>query len=41
MALERCIGRGMSKMESVQLLARLGVPPKFAAIGKSRDIAHS
>lgn len=32
MALERCIGRGMSKMESVQLLARLGVPCKFAMI---------
>ena len=33
MALERCIGRGMSKLESVQLLARLGVAPKFAMIG--------
>lgn len=33
MALERCIGRGMGKLESVQLLARLGVAPKFAMIG--------
>lgn len=40
MALERCIARGMGKLESVQLLARLGVPAKFAVIGKPRDVAY-
>lgn len=32
-ALERCIQRGMSKLEAVQLLARLGVAAKFTALG--------
>lgn len=32
-ALERCIQRGMSKLEAVQLLARLGVEPKFSTLG--------
>ncbi|KAL4855658.1 DNA topoisomerase 6 subunit A [Chlorella vulgaris] len=31
-ALERCIQRGMSMMESVQLLSRLGVAPKLSMI---------
>ncbi len=33
-ALERCIQRGMSMMESVQLLSRLGVAPKLSMIGE-------
>lgn len=32
-ALERCIQRGMSKLEAVQLLGRLGIAPKFTALG--------
>ena len=33
-ALERCIQRGMSKWEAVQLLARWGVAPKFSLLGE-------
>lgn len=31
-ALERCIQRGLSCQESVQLLARLGIAPKFSLL---------
>jgi uncharacterized protein (TIGR01589 family) len=31
-ALERCIQRGLSKLESVQLLAGFGVAPKFSVL---------
>lgn len=31
-ALERCLARGLTKMEAVQLLARLGVAPKFTLL---------
>ncbi|EFN54643.1 hypothetical protein CHLNCDRAFT_135199 [Chlorella variabilis] len=31
-ALERCIQRGLNKLEAVQLLARLGVAPKFSLL---------
>ena len=38
-AIERCLERQMTKLETVELLARLGVAPKFTMLGEPRAAA--